>query len=91
MNRSSISFLNRLKSHCTIFLPLFAGKIHALLCRGWKSRVKGRDFYDYLWYLSHRHRVNLNHLEQRMRQSGHWQGEHNLTLTTLQDLLTQAF
>lgn len=31
---------------------LFAGKAHALLCRSWKDRVKGRDFYDYLWYLS---------------------------------------
>jgi hypothetical protein len=50
---------------------LFAGKLHALLCRGWKQRVKGRDFYDYLWYLSHDVPVNALHLEARMRQSGH--------------------
>jgi len=31
---------------------IFAGKIHAILCRGWKSRVKGRDLYDYIFYLS---------------------------------------
>ncbi|MEZ5324176.1 MAG: nucleotidyl transferase AbiEii/AbiGii toxin family protein [Verrucomicrobiales bacterium] len=30
---------------------LFAGKVHALLCRDWKQRVKGRDFYDFIWYL----------------------------------------
>ena len=28
---------------------LFAGKTHAVLCRGWKSRVKGRDLYDYVF------------------------------------------
>ncbi len=50
---------------------LFAGKIHALLCRGWKKCVKGRDFFDYLWYLSHDIPVNALHLEARMRQSGH--------------------
>lgn len=31
---------------------LFAGKVHAILCRKWKTRVKGRDFFDYVWYLS---------------------------------------
>ena len=30
---------------------LFAGKLHAVLCRGWKKRVKGRDFYDFVWYV----------------------------------------
>lgn len=32
---------------------LFAGKIHAVLCRNWMRRIKGRDLYDYVWYLSH--------------------------------------
>ena len=49
----------------------FAGKLHALLCRGWKQRVKGRDFFDYLWYLSNDIPVNRIHFEARMRQSGH--------------------
>ena len=31
---------------------LFAGKLHAILCREWKARVKGRDFYDFVWYLA---------------------------------------
>lgn len=50
---------------------LFAGKIHALLCRSWQNRVKGRDFYDYVWYLSRRTPVNLPHLVARLRQTGH--------------------
>ncbi|WP_415944888.1 nucleotidyl transferase AbiEii/AbiGii toxin family protein [Selenomonas montiformis] len=25
---------------------LLAGKLHAVLCRNWRNRVKGRDLYD---------------------------------------------
>lgn len=53
---------------------LFAGKLHAVLCRGWKNMVKGRDFYDFVWYVGRQVRPNLAHLEARMRQSGHWDG-----------------
>ena len=38
---------------------LFAGKIHAVLCRAWKNRVKGRDLYDYVFYLAKGAAVNL--------------------------------
>lgn len=51
---------------------LFAGKMHALLCRRWKNRVKGRDWYDLVWYCTHHPELHLSHLESRMRQSGHW-------------------
>ena len=51
---------------------LLAGKIHAVLCRGWKSRGKGRDWYDLAWYAGHAPHLRLSHLESRMRQSGHW-------------------
>ncbi|MCD6152223.1 MAG: nucleotidyl transferase AbiEii/AbiGii toxin family protein [Deltaproteobacteria bacterium] len=57
----------------TYTLPnLFAGKMHAVLCRQWKNRVKGRDWYDLIWYCAHHPQLNLKHLEQRMRQSGDW-------------------
>ncbi|MFV0361973.1 MAG: nucleotidyl transferase AbiEii/AbiGii toxin family protein [Suipraeoptans sp.] len=48
---------------------LFAGKIHAVLCRGWKSRIKGRDLYDYVFYLSRNIPVNIKHLKERLIQS----------------------
>ncbi len=51
---------------------LFAGKMHAVLARGWKTRVKGRDWYDLLWYVRNGIGLNLHHLESRLRQSGHW-------------------
>lgn len=69
---------------------LFAGKVHALLCRKWKERVKGRDFFDYLWYLSNGSPLNLPHLEARMRQSGHW-GDNPLREENLRELLEERF
>ncbi len=70
---------------------LFAGKLHALLCRNWQTREKGRDFYDYVWYLQKGVPLNINHLEQRMRQTGHWKGESNLSKESLIELLNSRF
>ena len=42
-----------------------------ILDRGWKSRVKGRDWYDLVWYAANHPQLHLKHLEQRMIQSGH--------------------
>lgn len=67
---------------------LFAGKLHAVLCRGWKSRIKGRDFYDFVWYVGRKITPNLAHLDARMRQSGHWSGEA-ISLDTLRRLLAE--
>ncbi len=56
----------------TFTLPdLFAGKMHAVLCRRWKSRVKGRDWYDLVWFAANHPELHLSHLEQRMIQSSH--------------------
>lgn len=67
---------------------LFAGKLHAVLLRDWKSRVKGRDFYDLVWYVSRGVPVNLAHLEARLRQSG-YRSTSNLTLSTLHEMLKE--
>lgn len=66
---------------------LFAGKLHAVLCRSWATRVKGRDWYDLAWFVSRNTPVDVAHLEVRMRQSGHYNQTKALTLATLQDLL----
>ena len=49
---------------------LFAGKMHALLFRQWKHRVKGRDWFDFEWYVRKRVPLNLSHFNQRALQSG---------------------
>jgi hypothetical protein len=75
----------------TYMLPdLFAGKLHAILCRQWKNRVKGRDWYDLVWYVANYPQLNLAHLEERMRQSGHWQQKGTLAKGELADLLSDV-
>lgn len=72
----------------TLCLPdLFAGKIHALLCRPWLKRVKGRDWYDFVWYISQGVAVNLVHLKERLVQSEAWRSSDNLTLEQLHQLM----
>lgn len=60
---------------CFTLPDLFAGKVHALLFRRWKNRVKGRDWYDFEWYVRRGVRLNLKHLAERARQSGDWAGD----------------
>lgn len=67
---------------------LFAGKLHAVLCRRWKNRVKGRDWYDLTWYVSRNIKLDIGHLEARMRQSGHYDDTEPLTAPKLQRLLS---
>ncbi len=64
-----------------VYVPedLFAGKMHALICRPYKVRVKGRDWYDFIWYVSKGFPLHLMHLEARMRQSGHYTMSESLT------------
>ncbi len=57
---------------------LYAGKMHAVLCRNWKTRVKGRDWYDFEWYVKRNAKLNLEHLQERMYESGHL--ERNMRL-----------
>lgn len=51
---------------------LFATKIHALLCRKY---VKGRDWYDFLWYIANGIGVNYDLLSSALNQMGPWQGQ----------------
>lgn len=66
---------------------LFAGKLHALLCRAWKNRVKGRDWYDFAWYLGRKIKPDLTHLQARLIQSGNWSPDKKLEGHDLKELL----
>jgi predicted nucleotidyltransferase component of viral defense system len=68
---------------------LFAGKMHAVLCRSWGSRVKGRDWYDLVWYVGRGTPLDLPHLEARMRQSGHLGEDTALDEPTFRAMLVQ--
>jgi len=73
--------------HSMKLSSLFAGKIHAILCRNWSSRPKGRDWYDLIWYISHGYSVNLTHLTARLKQSCDWQEKEGIRFD---DEITEA-
>ena len=45
---------------------LFAGKLHAILMRSWGNRIKGRDYYEFVWYLARGVPGPLKHLQSRL-------------------------
>ncbi len=58
---------------CFTKSSLFAGKVHALLFRKWKNRVKGRDWYDLEWYIKNSIPLSKAHFLQRAKDTGDWQ------------------
>ncbi len=70
---------------------LFAGKIHSCLCRNWKTRIKGRDFYDYVFFLSMGTRVNLVNLKEKLVQSKYISEDYSLNIENLKKLLIERF
>ncbi|MCO6460248.1 MAG: nucleotidyl transferase AbiEii/AbiGii toxin family protein [Saprospiraceae bacterium] len=60
---------------CFDLPSLFAGKMHAMLFRKWKHRIKGRDWYDLEWYIRKGVPINLAHFLQRAKETGDWSQE----------------
>lgn len=58
------SFMTR----CFTLSDLYAGKMHALVFRNWKSRVKGRDWYDFEWYVRKGVALDFYHFQVRTKQ-----------------------
>ncbi len=67
----------------------FAGKIHAMLARRWGNRTKGRDWYDFIWFVKRNTKLNIKYLENRLKNSGYLQQENKLDLPYLQKLLLE--
>ena len=70
---------------------LFSGKIHAVICRSWKSRVKGRDLYDYVFYLSRNTHFNLPHLREKLIDSGYIDENDKITCDDVKNMLISRF
>lgn len=70
---------------------LFAGKIHAILCRNWNYRTKGRDLYDYIFYLSKNISVNLELVKEKLIDSNVLKGNDNFDINVLKEMLTNKF
>lgn len=65
---------------------LFAGKMHAIIARQYASRVKGRDYFDLLFYISRGTKINLTYLSNKLKDSGHLQQSAILTEEKLREL-----
>lgn len=70
---------------------LMAGKIHAILCRGWKNRTKGRDLYDYVFFLANDTKVNLELLKNKLIESGYTNINDNFNINNVKELLINKF
>lgn len=70
---------------------LFAGKIHAVLCRSWKDRIKGRDLYDYVFYISRDIKVNIGHLKERLVDSEVLKANDRFDIDILKEMLKERF
>lgn len=70
---------------------LFAGKIHAILCRTYKNNVKGRDYYDYLFYISRRIKPNLHYLKNKLIETGKINENDEFNVEVLKQMLLEKF
>lgn len=70
---------------------LFAGKLHAIICRNYKNTVKGRDYYDFLFYIRKRIKPNLNYLRNKLIESGKVKENDKFDIDTLKVMLKDRF
>lgn len=70
---------------------LFAGKIHAILCRKWNLRTKGRDLYDYVFFLSLNTKVNIDLVKNKLIESKYIEENASFNLDILKKLLKEKF
>lgn len=70
---------------------LFAGKIHAILCRNWNFRTKGRDLYDYVFYLSRNISVNIELVKEKLIASNLISRDEYFSLDVLKEMLNRKF
>lgn len=70
---------------------LFAGKLHAVISRNWRNRVKGRDLYDYVFYLQNKAKVNMDYLREKLLHSDTISAHDNFNFAMLMDMLNDRF
>lgn len=80
------SFMTR----CFTLPDLYAGKMHALVFRAWKNRVKGRDWYDFEWYVRNGIKLDFIHLQERIRKFNGIEVNKDEFVTILKERLASA-
>jgi predicted nucleotidyltransferase component of viral defense system len=80
------SFMTR----CFTLPDLYAGKMHALLFRNWKTRVKGRDWYDFEWYVRHNVPLDFSHFQIRTKEFNGMDMDMEVFITILKERLSST-
>ncbi|WP_176736508.1 nucleotidyl transferase AbiEii/AbiGii toxin family protein [Oligoflexus tunisiensis] len=95
-NPPGATFENKLLTQPEVFLiktldesSLFAGKMHAILARQFQNRVKGRDYFDLVFYIQKKIRLNMVYLEAKLRQSGHYTDAGSLSISRLREMFLE--
>ena len=55
-------------TRCITLPDLYAGKMNALIYRAWQHRVKGRDWYDFEWFVRWNVTLNFVHFQECIRE-----------------------
>jgi predicted nucleotidyltransferase component of viral defense system len=76
--------------YCFDYSSLFAGKLNALITRNWRERTKGRDYFDYMFYLSHNVKFNLEYLKNKLKYSLD-KDTSKFTIDNIKELLKNKF
>lgn len=78
------------QTRCMTLPSLYAGKLHALIFRSWKNRIKGRDWYDFEWYVRHKVPLDFKHLQVRVKEFNALELTKELFFEKLRERLTTA-
>lgn len=70
---------------------LFAGKLHAILCRSYKNNVKGRDYYDFIFYINKKIKPNLLYLKNKLVESNKLSKLDDFNIDILKRMLINRF
>lgn len=70
---------------------LFSGKLHAILCRNYKNTVKGRDFYDFIFYINKKVKPNLDYLKNKLIESNKIDKDEEFNMDILKKMLIERF
>lgn len=77
-------------ARCFALPDLYAGKMHALVYRQWKSRIKGRDWYDFEWYVRNGVALDFKHLQMRVAEFNGIELTQETFLEALRERLASA-
>lgn len=77
-------------TRCFTLPDLYAGKMHALTFRAWKNRIKGRDWYDFEWYVRNRVALDFEHLKVRTKEFNDIDLTKGLFMELLKECISKA-